>query len=244
MAGSEKNGLDGVNPALFNGATWVLTPGPQTDPEAYLKVRNVVTSLGAEVVTLDADEHDEMVATISHVPHLVASAIMTEAMQRAHSHEAVLRLAAGGFRDMTRIAAGHAELWADIALQNRDAIIEGLARLTTTLDEVSEMLAATRREELQSWLLSAADARRELPSRQGRPDQLVSVSVVIPDRPGALGHVFAVFGDARINVEDVEINHAVEGGRGTLMLTIAAVHASKAGAALEEAGLIATLEDL
>src|ERR1044072_1685163 len=121
MAGSERSGLQAATSTLFDGATWVLTPTAGTDAEAFMTVRAAVTALGAGVVTLAPSQHDESVAAVSHVPHLAASALMQLAMQRWNEDEAVLRLAAGGFRDMTRIAAGNADLWTGITLGNRDA---------------------------------------------------------------------------------------------------------------------------
>ncbi len=244
MAGSERAGLDGVNPDLFEGATWVLTPSSRTSPEVYLEIRNLVASLGADIVTLDPDEHDEMVATISHVPHLAASALMDVALRRSSDHDAILRLAAGGFRDMTRIAAGHPSLWADIALDNRAAIIEGIGELTAALDQISESLASSNRAELEAFLASAAQARKDLPLRQGRPSVLSSLAVVIPDTPGALGHVFSLMGELKVNVEDVDINHAIGGGQGTLLLTVAASGAARAREGLTELGFVVTEEQL
>jgi len=244
MAGSERSGLDAVDSELFAGVTWVLTPTVETDPAAYLEVRSVVTSLGADVVTLDADEHDHMVATVSHVPHLAASAIMAVAADHSDAHAVLLRLAAGGFRDMTRIAAGAPDLWTDIVIENREAILDCLGRLTATLDEVSEYLVGANRPGLEKFLATAAEARRELPLRQGRPTELVSLAIVIPDRPGALGEVFTVFGEVKVNVEDVDINHAIQGGQGTLLLTVAASGAGNATTALRRAGFSVTAEAL
>ena len=108
MAGSEQDGLDGADPDLFSGATWVLSPTAATDDAAFAEVRQVVSSLGAHVIVIPPERHDVLVAVVSHVPHLAAATLMRLADARAVEHRALLRLAAGGFRDMTRIAAGHA----------------------------------------------------------------------------------------------------------------------------------------
>ena len=126
MAGSEQEGVDGADADLFEGATWVLTPTEGTDAAAYAQVRQIVGTLGAEVVALPPDRHDELVAVVSHVPHLTAATLMRLADERSEEHRALLRLAAGGFRDMTRIAAGHPGIWPDICSDNREAIVEVL----------------------------------------------------------------------------------------------------------------------
>lgn len=244
MAGSEKSGLAGVDAHLFEGATWVLTPGPKTDPDVYSRVKDVVASMGAGVVTLDASQHDEMVATISHVPHLTATALMRLALQRVGDHDAVLRLAAGGFRDMTRIAAGHPELWADITMQNRGAISVELRRLSETLTDVAMLLEKGDRQAMRELLDESARARRELPLRSGRPAKLSLVRVPIPDRAGALGEVLGIFGELRINVEDLEIAHDVKGDRGTLQLTIATSGVLAAIETLSERGFRSSVENL
>ena len=109
MAGSEQVGIEGASAELFLGATWVLTPTPTTDPAAYARVRSVLAEFGANVVALDPVEHDTLVAVVSHVPHLTAATLMALASDLEEEHGALLQLAAGGFRDMTRIAAGPAD---------------------------------------------------------------------------------------------------------------------------------------
>jgi prephenate dehydrogenase len=244
MAGSERSGLDGVDSELFNGATWVLTPGPQTDGEAYATVRSVVNSLGADVVTLNAEQHDEMVATISHVPHLAASALMTLALRRAEDHDAVLRLAAGGFRDMTRIAAGHPGLWTDITFENKAAIVDELQRLAVSINDVASLLEKSDRDGMREFLDVAAKARKELPLRSGRPAALAIVRIPIPDRAGALGDVLGIFGKMRINVEDLDIAHDQKGDRGTLQVTIAQSGIESITAALLDGGFRSSVENL
>src|SRR5207248_1278733 len=133
MAGSEQEGVDGADPELFTGATWVLTPTATTDPDAFLTVRNVVSGLGANVVAVEPDHHDELVALVSHVPHLTAATLMDLAADTSEEHATLLRLAAGGFRDMTRIAAGHPGIWPDICAENRDAVVATLDRLLGAL---------------------------------------------------------------------------------------------------------------
>src|SRR5207248_11766029 len=136
MAGSEQEGVDGADPELFEGATWVLTPTSATDNAAYLEVRSVVTALGANVVAVDPARHDELVALVSHVPHLTAATLMDLAAEKSEEHATLLRLAAGGFRDMTRIASGHPGIWPDICAENRDAVVAALDRLVGALSEM------------------------------------------------------------------------------------------------------------
>src|SRR5436190_7258093 len=141
MAGSEQEGVEGADPELFEGATWVLTPTAATEPDAYARVRGIVTALGADVVAVDPHHHDRLVALVSHVPHLTAATLMGLAAEMSEEHATLLRLAAGGFRDMTRIAAGHPGIWPDICADNRDAIVATLDTLLAALGRMRQTVA-------------------------------------------------------------------------------------------------------
>ncbi|HSH62242.1 MAG TPA: prephenate dehydrogenase [Acidimicrobiales bacterium] len=220
MAGSEQEGVDGAEAGLFQGATWVLTPTAGTDPAAYARVRSVVSSLGADVVALSPERHDSLVALVSHVPHLTAATLMCLAAEGAEEHAVLLRLAAGGFRDMTRIAAGHPGIWPDICAENRDAIVETIDRLRSSLDGVRELVAASDRDGLLHWLEGARSARTNLPGGLARPETLVEVRVPVPDRPGVVAEVTTLAGELAVNIEDLEIVHSAEGDRGVLVLVV------------------------
>ena len=220
MAGSEQLGLDGADPNLFEGATWVLTPTESTDPAAFTRLRDVLISLGANVVAVSPADHDALVAVVSHVPHLTAASLMTLAAEGAEEHAALLRLAAGGFRDMTRIAAGHPGIWPDICSANSAAILTALDRLIASLGSVREMVADDRREGLLALLEAAHVARRNLPVRPTRPEDLVELRVPVPDHPGALAEVTTLAGELGVNIEDLAIAHSTEGKGGTLLLVV------------------------
>ena len=126
MAGSEQDGVDGADASLFVGATWTLTPTTNTDERAYTLVLRVIRELGAEVVSVVPEHHDELVALVSHVPQLAASTLMDVASANEDDRRTMLRLAAGGFRDMARIAAGHPGIWPDILTTNRVAVLGAL----------------------------------------------------------------------------------------------------------------------
>ena len=134
MAGSEAIGVDGARarPVRRRGMG-AHTRRASTDQQAHALVHSVVRSFGADVLTLAPDQHDRLVATVSHVPHLTAAALMQMAAARGESDAALLRLAAGGFRDMTRIAAGDPGMWLDVCAENREAIVEVLDELMVTL---------------------------------------------------------------------------------------------------------------
>jgi prephenate dehydrogenase len=220
MAGSEQVGLAGADPELFVGATWVLTPTAATDPGAYTTVQAVVGSLGAEVLSLPPEQHDLLVAVVSHVPHLAAATLMNVADRRAEQHGALMRLAAGGFRDMTRVAAGHPGIWPDVCADNAAAIVEGLDALVEELTALRHTVAAGDREALLHSLERAARARRSLPAGAVRPERLVEMRVPVPDRPGVLAEITNSAGGLGVNIFDLEIAHSAEGDRGVLVMVV------------------------
>lgn len=236
MAGSEQEGVGGARADLFVGATWVLTPLPGTDDEAFALVRSVVSSFGAEVVALAPAQHDRMVAVVSHVPHLTAATLMSLADERADEHRALLRLAAGGFRDMTRVASGHPAIWPDICAENREAIVDVLGRLIDELAAVKDIVATGDRAALVQRLESARAARRNLPTRLATAEDLVEIRMPIADEAGALARVLLLAAELGVSVADVEIAHSVEGDGGVLVLVVEAAPARRLVTALETTG--------
>ena len=237
MAGSEQEGVDGAHAGMFVGTTWVLTPTDETDTAAFALVRSVVASLGADVVAVAPDRHDELVALVSHVPHLTAAALMSLASEAATEHATLLRLAAGGFRDMTRIAAGHPGIWLDICAENRPAIVATLDQLEAALAALRAVVAGGDRAGLLATLEQARAARVNLPPRAaGRPADVAEVRVPVLDRPGVLAEVTTLLGQLGVNIYDLEIAHSAEGDRGVLLLLVDTAQADAACQALAERG--------
>lgn len=220
MAGSELDGLDGAQGELFEGAVWVLTPDAASDDAVFATVAGVVASLGAEVVALAPERHDQLVAVVSHVPHLTAATLMGLASDRAEEHAALLRLAAGGFRDMTRVASGRPGIWIDICSENRTAITGVLEQLITGLEEMRDMIGTDDREGLHERLTAARQARANLPDRVVHPDQLAEVRIPIPDRAGAAAEVFTLAAELSVNIASFEVVHVAESNRGVAVVLV------------------------
>ncbi|HVC14338.1 MAG TPA: prephenate dehydrogenase/arogenate dehydrogenase family protein [Acidimicrobiales bacterium] len=242
MAGSEQVGLDGADAELFVGSLWVLTTTPDTDLAAFSKVRGVVSSLGADVVALSPSDHDRLVAVVSHVPHLVAATLMNAASDAAAQDAVLLRLAAGGFRDMTRVAAGSPGIWPDVCAENSPAIAATLDRVIADLGAMRDRVLATDRDGVFGVLERASRARRHLPARGARPERLTEVRVPVPDREGVLAELTSVAGDLGINIYDIEIAHSAEGPRGVLLLVVDAGDAGKLRDAVAARGYRATAQ--
>jgi prephenate dehydrogenase len=220
MAGSEQIGVTGARDDLFLGATWVLTPDSATSPDHFSRLVMIIRSLGAQVLSLSGSDHDRLVALVSHLPHLVAASLMNEASAASESDAALLQLAAGGFRDMTRVAAGDPGIWPDVCIENKAAIIEGLDDLRERLDTIRGAIAASDSSSIHRILDQASVARRSLPGRATDPKQLAQIRIPVPDRPGVIAEVTATASDLGVSLYDVEIAHSVEGDRGVLIVVV------------------------
>jgi prephenate dehydrogenase len=220
MAGSELRGLAGARADLFQGCTWVLTPTSHTKPETYGTLHGILRELGANVVAVDADDHDRLVAVASHVPHLLAGALMNEASRIAEQDAILLQLAAGGFRDMTRVAAGDPSIWPDVLFENRVAISQSLQALEDRLANLRVALSSDDHDTIATSLMSAASARRQLPGRALHSEHLAYLRVGVSDQPGVLAAVTMAASEMLVNIYDIEIAHGIEGSSGTLLLAI------------------------
>ena len=211
MAGSEVNGIEGARPDLFKGAHWILCPDADTPAEHFPRLHELVTSIGARVIALPREDHDEAVAVVSHVPHIMASSLVQLASRHADDQQALMRLAAGGFKDTTRIAAGSPELWCGIAFDNAAALGEGLAEVQGIIGAFADALASDDRAALTALLADAAAARRALPAAWvPSTERLLEVRIPMEDRPGVVAEVTTVTSSVGCNIQSIEIDHVTE----------------------------------
>lgn len=211
MAGSERNGIDGARADLFQGAHWILCPDAATPAEHFPRLHELVTSLGARVIALPREDHDEAVAVVSHVPHIMASSLVQLACRHADDQQALMRLAAGGFKDSTRIAAGSPELWCGIAFDNKDALSDGLDEIQGIIGAFADALASDDRAALTVLLADAAAARRALPAAWvPSTERLLEVRIPMEDRPGVVAEVTTVTSSVGCNIQSIEIDHVTE----------------------------------
>jgi prephenate dehydrogenase len=158
IAGAEKSGAAAASADLFRGRRVVLTPLKETSAEAASLVEEAWKQCGAKVSRMDPAEHDAVLATVSHLPHLLAFALVHEVARRENSAE-LFSFAAGGFRDFTRIASSHPEMWRDICIANRDRVLDEVRRFSAKLDQVKALLE--RPAELEKLFAEARDARNK-----------------------------------------------------------------------------------
>jgi prephenate dehydrogenase len=235
ICGSETRGPENARAALFDGATWFLTPVAQTDPDRHRLVHTFVAAVGATPVAIDADAHDRLVAMTSHVPHVLANIVANQTgATRVEGHEPLAH-AGGSLRDMTRIAGANPRIWVDIYLDNAAAIRGALQEHRRRIEQVE---AALEREDagfLARWIGEASQNRRRMLEREYLdPGALQRLRVHVPDRPGVLAGITQALGAERINIEDFELHHVSPERGGTLTLLVGGEDEARRAATLLE----------
>ncbi|HHY59411.1 MAG TPA: prephenate dehydrogenase/arogenate dehydrogenase family protein, partial [Clostridia bacterium] len=201
---------------------YVLTPAPGTDPAAVEVIRELVRAVGAQVLSLSPEVHDQIVAAISHLPHVTAAALVNAVAKREETLPGIFPLAAGGFRDATRIAGSSPEMWRDIFLDNKDALLPMIQCFREALAELEEAIRLEQGERLYGLLRQAQELRHQIPAKQkGLLPGIHEVMVAVPDRPGEIGKLAALLGINGINIMDIEILRIREGDGGTIRLGFA-----------------------
>jgi prephenate dehydrogenase len=221
MAGAEHPGLEHADPLLFENATWVLTAPPMPDWEAAARpVLDLVSAAGARALVLDADRHDRIAAAVSHLPQLLASALVTTVADLNEEDPAFIQLAAGGFRDMTRIASSSFDLWREILAANEGAVMDVLARFAGELQRVRNRFLEEDIDELRPLFERAAEVRRRIPrDMKGFLEPLPDVMVGAEDRPGVLLGIVETLTRAGLDIKDIELMKIREGAGGTFRLS-------------------------
>ena len=209
MAGRETSGPAGASGSMFRGASWILTTDGAADQD-LAAVSEVVRKLGAVPVQMTAAAHDAAVAAVSHLPQVVASVLV----QLVDATPAALELAAGGFRDLTRVALSEPQWWADVLVANRAPVAERLRALSSALEEWAQMMEEGDRD----GLLQRLSAARSI--RAGMAAPVAAVGVVLEDRPGEIARVGHALAESGVDLRDLQLRHATHGGGGVLTLSV------------------------
>jgi prephenate dehydrogenase len=206
MAGSERSGVEAAASHLYENAFYVLTPGESTPQEAYDRLVRLLQYTKAQIVRVDAKHHDEIVGAVSHLPHVIAVALVNQ-IARYNERDGLYRsLAAGGFRDITRIASGHPDMWRDILLNNRQVLLRLLRDWSGEIAKFAELLESGDGDGIVKEFERAGAFRSQLPERRkGIITALFDVYIDVPDHPGIIGQIATLLGNHRINLSNIHI---------------------------------------
>ncbi len=219
MAGAELTGIEAAHPLLFENAAYVLTPTKANPAAIVRRFAAFLERLGARVVLLDPKMHDEIASAVSHLPQLTAVALMNVVGGRRAGSRRHLQLAAGGFRDLTRIASSRPDIWKDILSLNRKEIQRSVQLLIRELELYLQYLQKNSSPELISRFRRARQIRNRIPkTMKGFLHPLAEVYVFLKDQPGMLARMTAALAQANINIKDLELMKVREGSSGTFRL--------------------------
>jgi len=236
MGGTERSGPEHASASVVDGIVWAITPNDATSPESVALVETWIERVGARPVRLEPDRHDRLVAFASHLPQVASTTLMGLAAAEEAGEPEILLLAAGGFRDLTRLAASNASLWSEILLANRDQVAAAIDLYVDRLRALRDEVTGGRRADVVRTFEDAKQARLGLATKPTIRSGVAVLQVEIPDEPGALARITAVLGDGAVNIEDLQIVHSPEGGRGTVHVTVAGSVARDAERVLTDGG--------
>jgi len=220
MAGSERTGVEAASSYLFENAYYVLTPAKDTPSEALERLETLLRWTKAHIVKMDAELHDDVVAAISHLPHLIAVGLVNQIAGYNESNELYASLAAGGFRDLTRIASGDPILWRDILIHNRKVLLKLLGDWQNEMDRFRELLEQADGDGVAEAFRRAGEFRSRLPERRkGVITSVYDCYVDVPDHPGIIGAIATQLGQALINLSNLHIIESREDVPGVLRLS-------------------------
>ncbi len=232
MGGSERSGPGHASASVLDGVVWVLTPAPDVPESSVARLSAWVEKVGARPVPMEAERHDRLVAMVSHLPQVASTSLMGLAAAEEAGEPEILLLAAGGFRDLTRLAASSPHLWSDILLANAGAIARAIDLYVERLTRLRTLIGSGDAGQVERAFGEAKQARLSLAAKPQVKAGVAVLQVPVPDRPGVLAEVTAAMSEAGVNIEDLQIVHSPEGGRGTVHLTVAADAALDAEQAL------------
>ncbi|HUC92327.1 MAG TPA: prephenate dehydrogenase [Paenibacillus sp.] len=220
MAGSERSGVEAASSHLFENAYYVLTPGKDTPREALERLTGLLQHTKAHIMSVDAEEHDEIVGAISHLPHIIAVALVNQIRGYNETNGLYEALAAGGFRDITRIASGDPVIWRDILLHNKSVLLRLLRDWREGTDRFAELIRTDDAEGIEEAFRAAGRFRSRLPERRkGMIQALYECYIDVPDHPGIIGRIATELGDNRINLSNLQIIESREDVPGVLRLS-------------------------
>jgi len=219
LAGAETAGVEHARAELFDGATWYLTPTARTEGVLYDRLYRLLADLGARPAAIDAETHDRLMASVSHLPHVLANVLVAQAAGALEAER--LPRTGPSFRDATRVAGASTAIWRDIYLSNADALVAAIDDTVWRLGEVRDALAGRDDGAVSAWNEAAREDRRRLLEADLAGGEVRELRVAVPNRPGVVAEVALALGRASVNIVDMALYPAADNTSGSIALWIA-----------------------
>lgn len=225
MAGSEKSGFSATKAELFENAYYILTPEPDTPGELVTAMEELAKTIHAIPVILDPNHHDYIVAAISHVPHILASSLVNMVEDLDSPNKEMYTLAAGGFKDFTRIASASPDMWQQICLANRDSILEILSVYQNMLGHVYNSISELNEDNVYGLFEQSKTYRNTFQNKiRGSIEKVYALFVDVKDEPGVIATIATYLSNQQISIKNIGINNNREDFEGVLEITFPDQH--------------------
>lgn len=221
LAGAETAGVENAREDLFEGARWYLTPTERSSGLLYDRLQRLLSALGARPQAIDPAGHDRLMATVSHLPHVLANALAVEAAESLTQGSERLPDVGPSFRDATRVAGSNPAIWADIFASNREAVAASVDSVAARLREAAALIRGGDREALAAWHGAAGEARRRLLEAESEAGPLRELRIVVANQPGTIAELALALGEAGVNIEDMALHPAPDMTSGAVSLWVA-----------------------
>jgi prephenate dehydrogenase len=242
LAGAETAGVENARADLFEGARWYLTPTDRSSGLLYDRLQRTVSDLGARPQAIDPAAHDRLLATISHLPHVVANALAAEAAAELSRDSERMPEVGPSFRDTTRVAGSNPAIWADIFASNRAAVADSVEAVARRLGEAAELIRGGDRDAVAAWHAAAGEDRRRLLESELEAGPLRELRIVVANKPGTIAALALALGEAGVNIEDMALYPAPDMTSGAVTLWVAGdEQAARAQALVRELGHTVTV---
>jgi prephenate dehydrogenase len=226
LAGAETSGVEHSRGDLFDGATWYLTPTSGTSGMLYERLHRLLHAIGARPAAIDPEAHDTILATVSHLPHVLANVLVSQAANRLAAEGERLPATGPSFRDATRVAGASSDVWTDIYLSNRDALAGEIDAAIARLADFRAALLTADAHRIAAWNDGAAADRRRLLEAQFAGGRLCELRASVPNRPGVVAQIALELGRAGVNITDMALYPAADMREGVIALWIAGERAA------------------
>jgi prephenate dehydrogenase len=227
LAGAETSGVENARAELLEGARWYLTPTAHTGGMLYDRLQRHLAELGARPQAIEADAHDRLMATVSHLPHVLANVLASQAASELSGGSERLPEAGPSLRDTTRVAGANPRVWGDIFASNRASLAAAIEATVKRLEAASDLIAEGDRDAVAAWHEEAAADRRALLEAEFAGGPLEQIRVVVPNRPGIVAELALALGEAGVNIEDMALSPAADMRSGAISLWVAGAEQSK-----------------
>jgi prephenate dehydrogenase len=221
LAGAETSGVENARAELFEGARWYLTPTERSSGVHYDRLQRAVADLGARPQAIDPETHDRVMATVSHLPHVLANVLVQEAASALTEESERLPEVGPSFRDTTRVAGANPGIWLDIFASNREAVAAEIDAVAARLTDAAELLRAGDADAVRNWHRAALSDRRRLLEGELVGGQLHQLRVGVENRPGTVAEIALALGRAGVNIEDMALYPAADMRTGAISIWVA-----------------------